>query len=56
MTICKRAHAGLIRARAEPFMINDEVHNTIEIHKDFWHAEGGSALTQDWETEVVPVV
>jgi hypothetical protein len=50
MTICKRAHAGLIGARAERFMINDEVSNNVEIRKEFWWAEGGAGLTQNWTT------
>jgi hypothetical protein len=50
MTICKRAHAGLIRARAEKFMIDDKVRDNSEIPKQFWWAEGGNALHQNWPT------
>jgi hypothetical protein len=50
MTICKRAHSGLIRARAERFMIGTNVHNEHEIPKEFWWAEGHEALTQNWPT------
>jgi hypothetical protein len=57
MTICKRAHGGLIRARAERFMIDgveqimrDENRTVInfDIRKEFWWAEGNAALTQNW--------
>jgi hypothetical protein len=48
MTICKRAHSGLIRARAERFMMDAQVRNNFEITSDFWWAEGGAALTQNW--------
>jgi hypothetical protein len=50
MTICKRAYSGLIRARAERFMIGTNVHNEHEIPKEFWWAEGHEALTQNWPT------
>jgi hypothetical protein len=49
-TICKRAHSSLIRARAERFMVGDVSRNATEVPKDFWWAEGGSALTQNWTT------
>ena len=47
-TICKRAHEGLIRARAEKFNIDDKGRHNVEIPKGFWWAEGESALTQNW--------
>jgi hypothetical protein len=47
-TVCKRAHEGLIRARAEKFSIDDHGRHNIDIPKEFWWAEGESALTQDW--------
>jgi hypothetical protein len=50
MTICKRAHAGLIRARAEHFMTNKKMRNLDEIPAGFWYAEGEAALTQNWPT------
>lgn len=50
MTICKRAHAGLIRAHAARFMVDDEVSEDVDIPSRFWWAEGHSALTQDWPT------
>ena len=50
MTICKRAHAGLIRARAERFIANGKSRNIPEIPKGFWWAEGNAALHQTWAT------
>lgn len=47
-TICKRAHDGLIRARAEKFNIDDKGRHDVDIPKGFWWAEGESALTQNW--------
>jgi hypothetical protein len=49
-TICKRAHSGLIRARADRFMVGDVSRNATEVPKDLWWAEGDSALTQNWIT------
>jgi hypothetical protein len=59
MTICKRAHGGLIHARAERFMVDGVEHvlrdesgalQNIEIEKEFWWAEGNAALHQNWIT------
>jgi len=47
-TICTRAHSGLIRARAERFMIDSKVVDDHEVPKDFWWAEGAAALQQNW--------
>jgi predicted nucleotide-binding protein len=49
-TICKRAHAGLIQARAERFIHDDRVFDNVDIPAKFWWAEGGAALTQNWTT------
>jgi hypothetical protein len=49
-TICKRAHSGLIRARAEQFMSGESNRKDFEIPKGFWWAEGGSTLHQNWPT------
>jgi hypothetical protein len=46
MTICKRAHGGLIRARAERFLTDKK--EGFEIPKGFWWAEGNTALNQNW--------
>jgi hypothetical protein len=49
MTICKRAHSGMIRARAQRFVMDDrETSDDFEIPKEFWWAEGHSALHQNW--------
>jgi hypothetical protein len=47
-TICKRAHGGMIRARGEKFMVGDRAKNNFDIPAEFWWAEGGHALEQDW--------
>jgi len=49
-TICRRAHNGLIRARAQRLMANENVSDDVEIPKDFWWAEGEAALDQNWVT------
>jgi hypothetical protein len=48
MGICKRAHAGLIRARAEHFLQRNQEYRNHDIPKEFWWAEGHQALEQDW--------
>jgi hypothetical protein len=50
LTICKRAHAGLIRARAEHFMMGDRSARDQEVPKVFWWAEGHQPLEQNWTT------
>jgi hypothetical protein len=58
-TICKRAHGGLIRARAERFMVDGIEHTVMDesgalikvaIENGFWWAEGNAALHQNWVT------
>ena len=49
MRICARAHAGLIRARADRFMMDERAEGNFDIPKEFWWAEGNAALKQDWE-------
>lgn len=48
LTICRRAHAGLVRARTEHFMIDDLSKGQCELPEEFWWAEGHAALKQDW--------
>lgn len=48
VTICKRANAGLIPARARLIMVDDQAIDSNEIPKEFWWAEGQAALTQNW--------
>lgn len=49
-TICTRAHAGLIRARAELLLLGVDKRENSEVPKQFWWAEGHDALQQNWET------
>lgn len=49
-TICKRAHVGLVRAKAERFISGRNVKNDVEVPELFWWAEGGEALAQNWYT------
>jgi hypothetical protein len=49
-TICTRAHAELIQARAETLILPSGKHSDANIGEDFWWAEGGAALTQNWVT------
>lgn len=46
--ICKRAHEGLIRARAMQFNIGTRVFRDRDVPSEFWWAEGHEALEQDW--------
>ncbi|GGI21031.1 hypothetical protein GCM10010987_12340 [Bradyrhizobium guangdongense] len=48
MVICQRAHANMIRARAEQFIIDDKPSGPRNVPKEFWWAEGNEALTQNW--------
>jgi nucleoside phosphorylase len=49
-TICKRAHAGLIRTRAVRFIRDGRPADDSEIPREFWWAEGEAALHQNWQT------
>ena len=49
MRICARAHAGLIRARADHFKMDKRAEDNFNIPKEFWWAEGHKALKQNWE-------
>tara|TARA_R110000787_G_scaffold278220_1_gene387879 strand:- start:727 stop:1497 length:771 start_codon:yes stop_codon:yes gene_type:complete len=46
--VCERAHAGLIRAKAELFKFDQKERTDFEIPKDFWWAKGHEALKQNW--------
>lgn len=50
LAICARAHAGLIKARAELFMVDGKKIGTVRIPDVFWWANGHAALEQDWAT------
>jgi hypothetical protein len=48
-TICKRAHAGVVPARAERYEQGaDFIRENFVIPKEFWWAEGAPALEQNW--------
>ena len=49
-TLCKRAHNGLVRARAEQYMLGNKTAQNFEIPKGFWWAEGEVSLHQNWIT------
>jgi len=49
-TICKRAHDGVIRARAEHFIVDGRKEDGVELPQKFWWAEGDAALEQNWDT------
>lgn len=48
LRLCERAHAGLIRARAQHFQRGEQGFQNYEIPKEFWWAEGHEALQQEW--------
>jgi hypothetical protein len=48
LTICKRAHSGMVRARAQRFIMDSRATDNIEIPKIFWWAEGHQSLNQNW--------
>jgi predicted nucleotide-binding protein len=50
MTICTRAHNGLIRTHAQRFMVDGRIIDNYEIPREFWWAEGHEALEQNWTT------
>jgi hypothetical protein len=49
-TICQRAHAGIIKARAKRFVRDGQSADNVEIPREFWWAKGEEALTQNWAT------
>jgi hypothetical protein len=46
--ICKRAHAGILKARAAHFVEDGRRQNDVEVPPEFWSAEGENALIQNW--------
>jgi hypothetical protein len=50
IAIATRAHAGLLRARADLFIVGEERRTDCEVPAKFWWATGHDALTQNWET------
>lgn len=49
-TICKRAHAGLIQARAQTLVLPNAKYSDANVSAGFWWAEGHAALEQNWAT------
>ena len=50
VAICARANAGLIKARAELFVVDNKKIGAVQIPEIFWWAGGHEALEQNWET------
>jgi len=48
--ICKRAHSGLIKARAERLLRDGKILDTVDVFPGFWWAKGEAALEQNWTT------
>ena len=48
--ICKRAHAGLVKARAVRFIYAGKSSDNVDVPASMWWAEGEAALEQDWST------
>ena len=49
-TICTRAHAGMIKARAERLIRDGRSADNVNVPFEFWWAEGEAALHQNWTT------
>ena len=47
-TICSRAHAGLIEAKAARLIWHNRTEDDCIIPKEFWWARGEAALEQNW--------
>lgn len=50
VALCKRAHQGLVRARARCLKLGDKIGENVLVPEKFWWAEGEEALEQDWKT------
>jgi predicted nucleotide-binding protein len=48
--ICKRAHVGLVKARAARFISAGKSSDNVDVPTEMWWAEGEAALTQDWKS------
>ena len=46
--ICRNAKVGLVRARARLLIWGGERRSNADVPPEFWWAEGGEALSQDW--------
>lgn len=47
--LCARAHHGLLKAKAQRFVVDKESADDVPIPAKFWWAEGETALDQDWK-------
>jgi predicted nucleotide-binding protein len=48
--ICKHAKVGLVTARAKLYIYAGQQNKDVPVPSEFWWAEGGEALEQDWST------
>jgi hypothetical protein len=46
--LCSRAHANLVATKAKLVTVGGGGHEDSPVPADFWWADGGAALTQDW--------
>lgn len=46
--VCKRAYAGLVKARAERLIRGGQSADNVDVPAEFWWAEGEAALEQNW--------
>lgn len=49
VTICRRAHIGLVKARARRFSDIHGDRDDCEVPAEFWWAKGHAALEQNWQ-------
>lgn len=48
--ITKRAHAGMVHAKAERFIRDGVIFENAKLPVEFWWTEGGSGMVQDWQS------
>ena len=46
--LCSRAHANLVETKAKLVTVGGHRHEDSPVPADFWWADGGAALVQDW--------
>src|SRR5215213_3340496 len=46
--LCSRAHADLVETKAKLVTVGGRGHEDSPVPADFWWADGGAALDQDW--------
>ena len=47
--LCTRAHHGLLKSRADRFVVNGQSRESPLLDEAFWWARGHEALEQDWK-------